>query len=48
LHSWKNWHAQYQKDIWIWGVGKTPIFLVYESGNGKVKVSFNEDIYKEK
>jgi hypothetical protein len=19
--SWKNWHAQYQKDIWIWGVG---------------------------
>jgi hypothetical protein len=41
--SWKNWHAQYQKDIQIWGVGQIPIFLVYESGNGEVKVSVNED-----
>lgn len=40
--SWKNWHAQYQKDIRAWGVGQTPIFLVFESGNGEVKVSINE------
>ena len=41
--SWKNWHAQYRKDIRAWGVGQTPIFLVFESGNGEVKVSVNED-----
>lgn len=41
--SWKSWHAQYQKDIRVWGVGQTPIFLVYESANGELKVSVNED-----
>jgi len=41
--SWKSWHVQYQKDIRVWGVGQTPIFLVYESANGELKVLVNED-----
>lgn len=41
--SWKSLHAQYQKDLRVWGLGQTPIFQVYESGNGELKVSVNED-----
>eukprot|EP01018_Ginkgo_biloba_P035635 Gb_15616 [translate_table: standard] len=42
--SWKNWHAQYHKDIRVWGVGRAPIFVVDLSDGGEVhKVSINEN-----
>ncbi|XP_059068119.1 uncharacterized protein LOC131079162 isoform X2 [Cryptomeria japonica] len=43
LGSWKDWYVQYKRDVLAWGVGNTPIFVVYKSGKGEVKVSINTD-----
>ncbi|KAH9298896.1 hypothetical protein KI387_030578, partial [Taxus chinensis] len=40
--SCNDWCTQYKKDVSTWGVGNTPIFVVHESGEGRVKVSINE------
>uniref|UniRef100_A0A803KZN8 Embryo defective 1703 n=1 Tax=Chenopodium quinoa TaxID=63459 RepID=A0A803KZN8_CHEQI len=40
----EGWVDQYKKDIEFWGIGSSPIFTVFQDGNGKVeRVLVDED-----